>query len=204
MEHKHFFVKVAKVSDEYTVEVKAAVYNNIDLGNDRILPKACAADLSLNGNKRPMLWSHNADEPIGWWEFTDTPSALMALGHFTRGMTKAEDIYAWTKAMHAADLPVGASIGYQVEPGGATFDRTGVRILSKLSLVETSLCVFPMNPLATVTGVKDESGSMLEAVSNELQRLIAREKHKANVDRTVDTLFALARAERALARLRNL
>src|SRR5689334_3454316 len=130
MEQKHLLYKVARVSEEYTVEVKAAVYNNLDHGGDRILPGAMKDDLSLNGNKRPMLWSHNADEPIGWWEFTDTPSALMALGHFTRGMTKAEDIYVWVKSMHAANLPVGASIGYQVEPGGATFDRTGVRILS--------------------------------------------------------------------------
>lgn len=204
MEQKHLLYKVARVSDEYTVEVKASVYNVIDLGIDQVVPGAFTADLDLNGNKRPMLWSHNADEPIGWWEFTDTPSALTALGHFTRGMTKAEDIYAWTKAMHAAHLPVGASIGYQVEPGGSSFDKRGTRILSKLSLVETSLCVFPMNPLATVTGVKDEAGSMLEAVNNELQRLIAQERHKANVDRTVDSLFALARAERTLARLKNL
>ena len=47
------------------------------------------------------------------------------------------------------------SIGFRVPKGGAVIDqRTGVRRLKQIDLLEISLVTFPANPKARVTGVK--------------------------------------------------
>jgi len=63
-------------SDNYKLDMLAAVYNTIDLGRDKIFPGAFIKSLQDKGNTRSILWQHQIGEPVGKGFFTDTTKGL--------------------------------------------------------------------------------------------------------------------------------
>ena len=91
---KGWTVKQLDDSDpDGTFEGLLAVYNNVDEGNDTILPGAFSRTLQNQGNKVPLLWSHDPSSPIGSLTLTDTPQGLAAKGSLLLSLPRASDAY---------------------------------------------------------------------------------------------------------------
>lgn len=145
--HKDFRFELKSLSAEGSFEGLAAVYGNIDLGGDVIEPGAFAKTLLDKNGEVPILFAHDTHEPIGIGRLTDTREGLAVTGELVLESPTASKAYALLKK----GVLKGLSIGYD-DVKSKVVD--GVRRLSELKLWEVSLVVFPMNPLATVTGVK--------------------------------------------------
>jgi HK97 family phage prohead protease len=131
----------------------AAVFGNVDLGGDIILPGAFQKTLAAHksaGTLPPLLWAHDMSLPIG--RFTD-------MHEDRKGLFTSAKLSLQTKAASEAyallrDGAVGGmSIGYSIPDGGAERAADG-RLLKQVDLYESSLVAVPMNPLARVTAVK--------------------------------------------------
>lgn len=142
----------------------ASVFSNIDLGNEVVVAGAFARTLKARGNEVPILWQHNAREPVGIGKLAETGSGLMVEGQLILWVSKAREAYDPMKAR----ILKGLSIGYVVIRDEV---KSGVRYLQELKLYEVSLVTFPMNEMATVTSVKQGNNldAQLVAVAEELR-----------------------------------
>ena len=147
MAQKDFRFELKSLSDAGSFEGLVAVYNNVDLGGDVIEPNAFAKTLTDRGNEIPILWQHDPREPIGLGKLNDTSQGLLVQGQLVLESPVAAKSYALMKAK----VLRGLSIGYD-----SMKDRMvdGIRHLLEIKLYECSLCTFPMNPAAQITGVK--------------------------------------------------
>jgi HK97 family phage prohead protease len=137
----------ALVTQEHRVEGWAAYYNNVDLGNDVILPEALAHE---DGRTFTALFSHDQKEPIGTVTVHHVPgTGLKGVFIFDPNVQRAREVYSLTKSGSVS----GLSIGYSVSSGGA-YRKGDTRYLQRLDLAEVSTVVFPLNSKARITGVK--------------------------------------------------
>jgi uncharacterized protein len=145
-ESQSFAFKIKSIDDAGTFVGMAAVFSNVDLGNDVIDPGAFTRTLSA-GKKFPVLWQHQSDNPIGSCTATETRDGLQVVGKLELEDPTAQKAYTFMKA----GITKGLSIGYD------TIDATyvgDVRHLTEIRLWEASIVTFPMNESAQVTGVK--------------------------------------------------
>jgi uncharacterized protein len=148
MERKcHFELK--SISSEGTFVGLGAVYGNVDLGNDMILPGAFTKTLAEKGGQVPLLMGHDSRTPIGLARVTDSPQGLMVRGELVLEADGSRSAYALLKK----GVIKGLSIGYD---SLKSHMDNGVRKLTELKLWEISLTPFPMNPEAMITSVKSE------------------------------------------------
>lgn len=143
----NFNVQVKALAADGTFEGKLAVYNNVDLGGDSILPGAFTKTMQERGNQVPLLWQHNADEPIGTLTLIDGADALQVKGQLLMDLDQARRAYLLLKA----GVIKGLSIGFDTIKDSV---ENGVRQLKELRLWEGSIVTFPMNEAAMVTSVK--------------------------------------------------
>jgi HK97 family phage prohead protease len=144
---QHFNLQVKAIGADGSFEGILAVYNNVDLGGDSILPGAFTKTIQEHGNEVPMLWQHETDEPIGSLTLTDSPDALLVKGQLLMELPMAQKAYLLLKAR----IIKGLSIGYDTVKKDV---EGGVRKLKEIRLWEGSVVTFPMNPLAMVTAIK--------------------------------------------------
>jgi HK97 family phage prohead protease len=166
-----------KAADDGSGELEgfAAVFGNVDLGGDLILPgafKKTLADWRRAKGRIPLVDGHLSD------------SSKTLLGSVTRAeeRTAGDPKGLWFRASFASDPGSqtvrtkaleghlnGVSIGWLPMPGGVSFkqgdDGEPVRILSEVRLFEISLTPVPMNPEARLTSVKAAIGSHSTATS---------------------------------------
>ncbi|WP_416909135.1 MAG: HK97 family phage prohead protease [Polymorphobacter sp.] len=122
----------------------ASVFGVADSGGDVVM-RGAFADA---GARLPLLWQHDAKEPIGFVE---------SLAEDARGLRVVARVVDSGRGAQVARLLTagaidGLSFGYRVK--AARRDRArGVRALDRLELIEISLVTFPMQPLARVLGV---------------------------------------------------
>lgn len=129
----------------------AAVFGNVDKGNDLIEPGAFTKTLQENPEV-PILWAHNPDEPIGVSaSMSEDGKGLKVEGQLAMEVQRAREVHA---LMRLGAIK-GLSIGYQTVKRNF---KGAVRHLQELKLGEFSPVVFPMNELAQVSGVKDLYG----------------------------------------------
>lgn len=166
-EHKNFEFEVKQIEDDesfYKITAYASTFGNVDRGNDRMMSGAFADSIKqLEGGARsivgteynallPILWQHNAAEPIGSW----VKAVEDEKGLLLQGIMPKEDTFVQGRVI--PQMRVGAimktSIGYIIPKGGAELDKEGIRNLNKVDLLETSLVTIPMNPQADITGLK--------------------------------------------------
>lgn len=134
---------------EGTFEGMLSVYGNVDGGGDVVEPGAFAKNLAEKGNERPLLWSHNTDMPIGMLHLEDRPSGLWCKGSLLMSLPEAQRTYSLIKA----GIVSGLSIGFVTVRDEV---KNGVRSLRELKLYEGSVCLFPMNESAQISGVKNQ------------------------------------------------
>lgn len=158
MERKAFncSLEFKEVGEDGLFEGHAAVFNNVDLGGDRIKRGAFRRTIEETGGKWPVLMGHIMSRPVGFSTGADEDSkGLHVFGEFTLGSDDGRNAYALAKHAAALKQPFGLSIGYGVAEGGAKVNgETGVRDLSDLDVYEYSLAAVPMNQRARIGRVK--------------------------------------------------
>ena len=144
-------LKEAKADGSFTGY--AAVFNNVDLGGDVILPGAFThAKTTPDGQIRIAL---NLDlrQLAGKAKFSQDGHGLRVEGQLSLGVSYVKDAYA----LMQDGVLNGLSVGFNILDGGADWEeRDGryTRIISKAELWEFSIVPFGMNPQALVDNVK--------------------------------------------------
>jgi HK97 family phage prohead protease len=147
-----FSVQVKSLGEDGSFEGQLAVYNNVDLGGDSILPGAFTKTIQERGSEIPLLWQHNHKEPIGTLTLIDSPAALNVKGQLLLALPEAKKAYILLKAR----VIKGMSIGFDTIKDSV---ENGVRQLKEVRLWEGSIVTFPMNESAMVTSIKSMGGT---------------------------------------------
>lgn len=133
-----------------------SVFGVVDSYNEVVAPGAFAeslAEIERKGRPVPVLWQHRSGEPIGIYEkLREDETGLAVEGLLAVGaVPRADEAHALMK-MGAVS---GLSIGYFVRED--SFDqKTKIRTLKRLDLVEVSLVTFPANDDARVDTIKSK------------------------------------------------
>ena len=147
-------MKAGAVADDGTFDGYGSVFGVVDTYQEVVAPGAFTeslAELAAKDRTVPVLWQHRQDQPIGvYTEIREDETGLFVKGQLLIGeVAQAKEAHALMKA----GAVTGLSIGYWVRE--SSFDeKTGVRTLTKLDLVEVSLVTFPANDDARVEAVK--------------------------------------------------
>lgn len=143
----------------------ASIFHEADNGRDVVMPGAFDRALRANGGggALPLLWQHEAREPIGRVEQMSTDArGLKVLGLIALGSRRGRDAAALlrTRAL------TGLSIGYRVRRFEVDRKRRLRRLLD-VDLIEISLVTFPMQPRARVLGVETVVASAWGSLTTE-------------------------------------
>lgn len=151
VKHFAFDFEIKADGDSRTIEGWASVFNNVDQGNDIILPGAFLKSLGKRkaSDLVPMLWQHDTREPIGvWHDLQEIDKGLFGKGEIF-DTTRGNDAYKLLKGGAIKGLSIGYSPKqYEID------QKKGTRKLTEVELYEVSLVTFPMNDKAQVTRVK--------------------------------------------------
>lgn len=160
--HKHsgalkvrdFDFEVKAVTEDGKFNGYGSVFGVVDSYQEVVAKGAFVdslAEIQAKGRPVPVLWQHRASEPIGAWSnLKEDDHGLFGDGQILLDAGEMEKrAYAHMKARTVT----GLSIGYWVRE--STYDeKTGIRTLTKLDLVEISLVTFPANDESRVEAVK--------------------------------------------------
>lgn len=146
------------LTQEGAFEGYGAVFDAEDQQGDVVARGAFRS--SLQGYRRKgrlpaMLWQHDTSEPVGVWD----EMAEDAKGLRVKGRLFIDDI---PRALQAHTLLKnkglsGLSIGFRPVTSELA-EKTGVRTLTEIDLIEVSLVTLPANEEARVTAVKGIKG----------------------------------------------
>jgi len=141
------------VDDAGNFEGYAAVFNNVDLGDDVILPGAFTRVKTTRGGKLKLALYHDLTRLAGSADYTQDDHGLLLKGRVNLAVSYARDAYELMKA----EILDSMSIGFNTIK--ADFEeRAGrrVRIIKEAELWEASFVPFGMNPAAQVLTVKSD------------------------------------------------
>lgn len=180
-EQKNLVIEVKADGDKGSFTGVLSTYGNVDQAGDVCLKGCFTKDVATYGTKRPLLWQHDAHQPIGSFEIVDTEQALVIAGKYNLDVEKGREAYALTRA---GDIG-GLSIGYRTEQ--ADYDAEGHRLLKEVTLYEGSVVTFPCNREAVLTAVKEREDmaeedhfkqieERLKACEDALAKLAAKEE----------------------------
>ena len=157
-------VEVKSLNEDGTFEGVLSPYNNVDQGDDMVMPGAFTKTLQERGNEVPLLWQHDEATPIGKLTLSDEEDGLHAKGQLCLDVPEGMKAYKLMKA----GIVKGLSIGYKAVKSTMV---SGVRQLKEIRLYEGSCVTFPMNELATISSVKaagETKGFAEELAENQL------------------------------------
>jgi uncharacterized protein len=174
-----FELEVKALSDRQ-FEGHGAIFGNVDLGGDVILPGAFKSSLAAHrkaGSLPAMFWMHKMDQVAGaWTEMKEDSKGLHVRGELA-DTTLGNEVRTLLK-MKAVR---GLSIGYRVMD--FDFNKDGVRVLKELDVHEVSIVSLAMNPMAKVEAVKARLSDLGEYVPTE--REFERTLRDAGLSRSV-------------------
>lgn len=154
MKVRDFDLEVKDVGDDGAFSGYGSVFGVVDTYQEVVAKgafKESLREIKAKGRPVPVLWQHRADTPIGVWDkLIEDEKGLSGEGHLLiDAVSQAKEAHALLKARAVT----GLSIGYWVR--NSSYDeKTGIRTLTKLDLVEISLVTFPANDAARVDAVK--------------------------------------------------
>lgn len=153
---RDFDLHVKAVSDDGLFSGYGSVFGVVDSYLEIVAPGAFAeslAEIAAKGRPVPVLWQHRSDQPVGVWKnLKEDERGLFGDGQLILdGVPRAVEAHALMKAGAVS----GLSIGYYVRESSRD-EKTGVRTLTKLDLVEISLVTFPANDDARVDTIKSK------------------------------------------------
>lgn len=163
LEFKHLNLEIKEVTEQGKFKGIASPYNNIDYGNDRVMPSIAKRN---TGSIVPYLWQHDYKEPIGQVKLIPTNSGIEFEGQLFLD-TNEQGILLIPNAHKAYILmknkQLKNSIGYKtIKYKYVTEGTKTIRELEDIEIKEVSAVTFPMNEKATITDVKNEGGNKVE------------------------------------------
>jgi len=141
------------VDDAGNFEGYAAVFNNVDLGDDVIIPGAFTKVKTTRSGKLKLALYHDLTRLVGLADFTQDDHGLLVKGKVNQAVSYAKDAYELMKA----GILDSMSIGFNTIK--ADFEeRAGrtIRVIKEAELWEASFVPFGMNPAAQVLTVKSD------------------------------------------------
>jgi hypothetical protein len=142
-------------------EGHGAVFGNIDLGGDVLLPGAFARTLAKHkseGTFPAMFWMHDQTRiPGKWLDIAEDDDGLPVKGELA-----PTDLGKEVHTLLKMDAVGGLSIGYL--PTDVDYASDGVRVLKEVDLFEVSIVAIPMNPKAQIAHVKSRLSARGEYV----------------------------------------
>lgn len=192
LQTKSFEFEFKEMGEDGEFQGHAAVFNNVDLGGDKILPGAFLKTLERNKGLIPILSGHNIREQIGWNEKAEeNKKGLKVKGALDLNVSRAREIQSLTKKAIDLGAKMGLSIGFETIK--KSFEGA-VRILKELELFEYSFTAFPMNVRATVGNMKgvemcvdNPFNSLVISMSEEIG-VISEEKQEELASYIVDLI----------------
>src|SRR5699024_1459125 len=145
--------EVKSSDDAGSFEGYASVFNNIDSGNDIILPGAFSQVKTTRQGRLKLALYHDLTRLIGSAEFHQDDHGLFLKGRVNLNVSYARDAYELMKEGTLDSMSIGLMV---LE---ATFeDRSGrnVRVIHDAELWEASVVPFGMNAEAQVISVKSD------------------------------------------------
>ncbi|NII53579.1 HK97 family phage prohead protease [Luteibacter sp. SG786] len=146
-----FEVKAA--DDAGNFEGYAAVFNNIDFGDDVILPGAFVRVKTTRGGRLKLALFHDLTRLIGSAEYRQDDHGLAVKGKVNLGVSYARDAYALMQDGTLDSMSIGFNT---IEDAMETRNGRSVRVIKQAELWEASIVPFGMNPKAQVTSVKGD------------------------------------------------
>lgn len=156
MRTRAFDYEVKAVQEDGLFSGYGSVFGNIDSYNEIVAPGAFAESLAetrAKGRTFPVLWQHRSGEPIGNWNIDSLKEDERGLvGEGQLWLDDAPYARIAYRGMQAKAI-TGLSIGYYVRED--SFDeKTRIRTLKQLDLVEISVVTAPANDDARIDAVK--------------------------------------------------
>ena len=158
MQVRSFDYDVKAVSEAGIFTGYGSVFGVVDSYNEVVAPGAfleSLAEAKAKGRSFPVLWQHNTGEPIGSWDteaLKEDEHGLIGAGElWLDDAPYARIAYRGMKARAIT----GLSIGYYVRESSRD-EKTGIRTLTKLDLVEISIVTVPANDEARTDVIKSK------------------------------------------------
>lgn len=153
---RSFDYDVKSVNDKGVFSGYGSVFGNVDSYLEVVEKGAFVKSLDVmrsKGRTFPVLWQHRSGEPIGNWDI----DSMLEDDHglFGEGQLWLDDA-PYAKVAHrgmASKAITGLSIGYYVVDSEFD-DKTRIRKLKELELVEISIVTNPANEDARIDAVK--------------------------------------------------
>lgn len=145
-EEKTFPFEIKAIAEEGTFEGYAAIFNKPDAMGEIIESGAFTKTLK-EGMTRPMLWYHDARNPVGLAELSVSEKGLKVMGALNLEVQRAVEIRALMKQKVIRGLSFGFKTLKDVWNGPK-------RILKEIKLYEISPCTFQAHPAALISSVK--------------------------------------------------
>ena len=146
-----FEVKAA--DDVGNFEGYAAVFNNVDLGEDVILPGAFTRVKTTRSGRLKLALFHDLTRLVGSAEFRQDDHGLFIKGKVNTNVSYARDAYELMKDGTLDSMSIGFNT---IEDAIETRAGQSVRVIKQAELWEASIVPFGMNPEAQVTSVKSD------------------------------------------------
>jgi len=133
-----------------------AVFNNVDHGDDLIMPGAFESVRKTGDGKLRIALNHNLHQLIGKADFHQDDRGLHVEGQINMDVSYAKDAY---HLMRDGTLD-GMSVGFNILKGGVDWREAEggevIRVITKADLWEVSVVPFGMNPEALIDSVKSD------------------------------------------------
>lgn len=146
-----FEVKAA--DGEGNFEGYASVFNNVDLGDDIILPGAFTKVKTTRSGQLKLALFHDLTRLVGAADFKQDDRGLYIKGRMNLKVSYARDAYELMKDGTLDSMSIGfntITAAYEERAG-----RT-VRVIKEAELWEASVVPFGMNPEASIDSVKSD------------------------------------------------
>jgi HK97 family phage prohead protease len=158
---KDFAFELKAVSDKGIIEGYASTFGNVDSAGDIIAPGAFARTLAswnAKGQPVPVLWQHDAYEPIGATvSISEDERGLRVKAQLVLDVQQAREALALAKARVLGGMSIGFSVPAVAADGKDAVDYDEglrARVFREVRLWEYSLVTFPANEQATIESAK--------------------------------------------------
>jgi HK97 family phage prohead protease len=156
MQIRSFDYEIKAVNDDGLFSGYGSVFGVVDSYNEIVAPGAFAKsldDVRSKGRTFPVLWQHRSGEPIGNWHIATMKEDSHGLaGTGSLWLDDAPYAKVAYRGMQTKAI-TGLSIGYRVRAD--SFDeKTRIRTLKEVELVEISIVTNPANDDARIDAVK--------------------------------------------------